>query len=825
MSLLRLFFAASTLPATVLLLAGVATFTCSGFRLDQFLRLEGGSQDDARGYKAYICLIDENTNYARNSIVLVAATALGFLVSMFMVQAGISYFSKELRNGLSCVYARVLLRQPGYPRSILSLLAQPGAFIDNRRFVKLLVVALLVLVPIASSSLSILTGITYKSTTVRIASSSSGVNITSLATWSNVPGMTKRGWYLPGLGVNDSMLEDRTPRDKRTAGMFTTTDIEPIPGRDSGLQTVVVSYPPGTPARRLAAIPISNILLDPVPGNVTDFAITQEVLLVDKVCSYGGFSSEILAEKDGLEVTNVRNSSVTNTYLLSAGYLNSTGWSSTDIAVFSDAQNSRRIQLWGRNKSEIIEPRGRYRAQAPCKYTYGTPANTERVKVLVKTNDTMMSIYTLSQEGGVARGSSYSTPMACRTLLIPIRYNSSISGNLTATRSIPGYEMPGFSKAASHLVNTTMQLTDLAINAMSNASYRCHEMGMSSSRPSYYARGMCRLDKAGKLDTAQAGPLYPIMPFRFQVCEDEVTTNHRSTFTGQFTSMLGDRTVNDSCVGTEYERLLLSHLYFMSMLPPEVPEQQFAWGPVEARFYPDKLMSGVLAGAVVLIMLLMTVVLFLAYVPDSEVVDVAPWAVMSHAASMVVPDMVAHEISSRDALLHAGKASAEGGKPVAYQLVPGKDAAHQPSSPLPPSHQHSQQPAPRAASVQPSLLPTSHSQQLPQGMASVRHSGSTLLPSLHSQQPAPAMPSMQPSLLPRSHSQQLAPGMTSMQQPSTLQPRVHSQPLPGVSAAPAHGQQPVSPSWGAVAASGATLVHVYEQRSSQQQPGHRVFLH
>jgi hypothetical protein len=190
-------------------------------------------------------------------------------------------------------------------------------------------------------------------------------------------------------------------------------------GYASGLQTVSIAYPPGSAAvRTMAVIPLRNILLDPVPQNITDFEIEQEYLLVDQQCLYGGYQ---VGEPGNREYESGGGPFVPP---LTKEWLQQGNWSSNHVRSVMLALNTSSLPggqsgiFWRRHQLDKMVT-GYIDGRLADAYLPAQNGTTVHFNYTVDSN--AASIYTVSIDGDSSK-SVFLTPMACYTSLVPIRY-------------------------------------------------------------------------------------------------------------------------------------------------------------------------------------------------------------------------------------------------------------------------------------------------------------------------------------------------------------------------------------------------------------------
>lgn len=269
------------LVAAGLLLVGTVALTCPTVQADAFLRYTVPPATNA--LHKQLCLLSDASNTDLNLLVLAGSTIFGLAASLYVTQASISAFSSLIGNGLSASYARVLLRLPGQVRSMANLRKD-----EHQHFRRAFILLVVLGMPALCSVVSAFAGSLYFAQTLRLTTYQA--NITSIPDWIGVDNLTSTGWYSPIQGANTTRdLKLPSGPQSRSLANFSTNDVGPITGQGSGLQTMLLSHPPGSPVRAMAVLPLRNALLEAVPGSIGDLTIEQEVLLIDQKCSYGGF--------------------------------------------------------------------------------------------------------------------------------------------------------------------------------------------------------------------------------------------------------------------------------------------------------------------------------------------------------------------------------------------------------------------------------------------------------------------------------------------------------------------------------------------------------
>jgi hypothetical protein len=692
---------ASLISAVLALGAGIM-LSCPAVQPDRYSRLFDFVPATSPP-QSWFCFVDDTRNNARNAALLLVSSALGAAAASYSIHASICAFTKWSHRGISTVYARALLQEPGQYVSMAHLLTGRVKWGSGKKGVQLGFLVLLSLVPLLCSGISVLVGTLYSTAQVRQVVDY--VNTTDAPDWVSIANLTKEGFYKPYAGGVDDAMPYRfndTRLQSRSLYQFSTNDLGPILGQGSGLQTVLVSYPPKSPLRTMGVIPLRNIPLEVVPNKMGATTFEQEVLLVDQQCSYGGFNV-IPGE------TRVGN--VTRVWLALAG------WPATEIDAFEELQTTTARKLWIRVEHMRFESA----ALNVRPDEYNSSAQPHRVYYNYTVNDTSVLIYTASKDGP-SEVNEYLTPMACRVQLVPVRYNTTVAIATSSTRYIEQYEVVKFSTASKQLVESALQLTKAAMDQMDACAYRCNDAippgtwrfansgGMYSTELNGTTIERRRGDDARSCKVANGtwahAHLNQSMPYNLTgTCDDiyvKASYYGTSTFTllplrikkcrpdaakdARFGPAAGYKYMpimsrNDSCASTEFEKLLFSHLLWLSSLPADKPEQRWGWGPLITSFNPIKERVVLLLGVLICLVLVMLMLHAIAYVPERQLIDIAPWAASYDAIDATdMNAVVRHEIRNSVVLtrLEPGASS----KQIhAFHLVPA-DAAILPARPI-----------------------------------------------------------------------------------------------------------------------------------------------
>jgi hypothetical protein len=193
----------------------------------------------------------------------------------------------------------------------------------------------------------------------------------------------------------------------------------------------------------------------------------------------------------------------------------------------------------------------------------------------------------------------------------------------------------------------------MALKAMERCTYRANAGASTansaykdllirshrSMRPSNPPNGSCLLS------VAFLNEVYPIFPTMLKACMPTFADDGRlaSSKYGQVDTTMSD---HDSCAMTEFDRLVLAHLQWLSFLPADKVEGQWAWGGLEFRHRPNKPMAWVLLLAVGLVPVMLGILLLMTHMPASEIIDPAPWAIVTEARGRDTASLVKFENES-----------------------------------------------------------------------------------------------------------------------------------------------------------------------------------
>ena len=323
-------------------------------------------------------------------------------------------------------------------------------------------------------------------------------------------------------------------------------------------------------------------MVAPVPFGIKDLSIEQGLLLIEKVCVKGSTS---LFYSDTLEIF----------------------WEGLDFWLGLNETLTEHYMPW----REVSDS-----AMYGDRYNYSDLPVVEKYQATV--NNSFLTMRTMSPDMGTA----------CRTVLKPVQAVVDISPNTTAPLLLSDYRPVPFPPAVLQWVMTALNFTAKLIADVDAGDEPSLPGGLGQ-----YLRG-CSSNAVLAASGAPAA------------------------------------TDGDSCVSTEIDKIFLGYLRLLTEVPPvpllvkphKVTVEEFlspnytsvdesspdfsnytskwAWGPVETRFVPRKVVCGFMIAFIIIIMAVFFILHGLTALPATLAVrDVAPWVVLADIADP--PDALA----------------------------------------------------------------------------------------------------------------------------------------------------------------------------------------
>jgi hypothetical protein len=520
--------------------------SCPNFSTDAYNRYNGDSMSPSL---QFFCLADSQTAKDRASIAQLVFSLLRYMLGGYIAFASGHALAMFADSGLGLQLARVLSPRPEF-LSTAKLLQQRMKQEKHPKLIRGLIPVIAVLIPLFVPLLSAIAPQVFPQTIMR--SDTFTIRTATAASPSQLSAYNYRSWK--GSTTNTKLAATAI-----SMANFRTSDIRRPFG--SGLQTVAIQYPASAPERLMAAIPLSNMLLeslDAVPLNTSDFQIQQSMLLLDQSCSF--------------------------IYGVKGLWVPPASWVQWPVETFNTLMNGS-VPYSAAEKDLLIQVANKTQRRPVYERSYNSKDDGELASSLYSGTKPEPSKSTMNHVSYTWRRWPYSASspgpavslftadkqpevghtgyFICRTNLIPISFNATIPAGNTAIRRIRSYSVDRLSPDAEYLVSLALNFSNQAVDQMQLPGVRNLGEQIQGKNSSYTEPQNDVHNCPDELRYTLMAK-YPQPPIAYRTYDEKEQAYHQT---------------EDHCMGTEFDWLFRAYLLQLSYVPGSI--KPWSWGAIQ----------------------------------------------------------------------------------------------------------------------------------------------------------------------------------------------------------------------------------------------------